>query len=479
MQKLTLPKTGQGMTEGTLVEWNVDVGGRIDEGDPVLHFETDKMVSEIAANQDGVLLEKRVEEGDTVAVGTLLGEEGEAPPSDDSDVSGEEDEKTAPADERAEMTPGDEREETTTAESTSDDEAGGAGSAGITRSTPAARRAAREAGVDVETVSAARETSRVTPEDVEAYLASNERDVEAVTQEGTEILGTPWARVVASDNDVTVEDVGEYLDVDRVRERHVREYLDSVSESTEETAHPVATEERAAPTVAEEVAISGGEKVMFDQMSHVAKNYASTTTAAKVDVTDLLDLYDDLKTTWVEEQDDELSLTAFVARAVAQTIPDFPRLNAEYVESEETLRLYDDVNLGIAVNSEDGLIVPTIYGCGSASVRELSRDIDAIARKVDDRRLEPGDLENATFSLSNAGSLGAYINTPQINPPQTAILGVCKIFDDAGVVDGEVVPRKYMHLCLTYDHRVVEGADAVQFLQRVKSALETPTSLLQ
>jgi pyruvate/2-oxoglutarate dehydrogenase complex dihydrolipoamide acyltransferase (E2) component len=213
-------------------------------------------------------------------------------------------------------------------------------------------------------------------------------------------------------------------------------------------------------------------------MSHVAQNYASTTTAARVDVTDLLDLYGSLKPTWVEEQGDSLSLTAFVARAVAQALPDYARLNAEYLEDENALRTYDDVNLGIAVNSDDGLIVPTIRHADRQSVRELSRSIETVAEKVEERQLSPEDLEGATFSISNAGSLGAYINTPQINAPQTAILGVCKIFDDAGVVDGEVVPRKRMHLCLTYDHRVIEGATAVEFLQTVKSRLESPSSLL-
>lgn len=464
MQKLTLPKSGQGMTEGTLVEWNVDVGDPVDEGDPVLHFETDKMVSEIAANQEGVLLERRVEEGETVAVGTVLGyvgEAGETPPSDETEAVTTPDETAAEAG--------------STSGATGDEPAAST----ITRATPAARRAAREAGVDVETVAGSQGANRVTPADVEAYVASDETAVESVAQGDAEILGTPWARVVASDNGVTVQEVGASMGVDRVRERHVREFLDAEPEPTTEPTEAVPSDERGPPTVADEVAIAGGAKVMFDQMSHVAKNYASTTTAAKVDVTALLELYEDLKTTWVEEQDDALSLTAFVARAVAQTLPAFPRLNAEYDEATETLRLYEDVNLGIAVNSGDGLIVPTIYESDDASVRELSRDIETVAEKVEERRLEPGDLENATFSISNAGSLGAYINTPQINPPQTAILGVCKIFDDAGVVDGEVVPRKFMHLCLTYDHRVIEGADAVRFLQRVKGSLETPSSLLQ
>jgi pyruvate/2-oxoglutarate dehydrogenase complex dihydrolipoamide acyltransferase (E2) component len=457
MQKLTLPKSGQGMTEGLLLEWHFEAEDSVSEGDPVLDFESEKMVGEVTANQDGVLLQKEVEEGETVAVGTVLGwigEEGETPPNEE--VSAE----TESESER-DIEPDVESNEVS----------------GVIRGTPTARRKARAADVDIEAVGTELGVNRVTPEAVEQYISDSPGgpDADVSQQTGNEILGSPWARTVAAEEGVEIQEVGETLGESRIRERHIRKYLE------ERPAEPEPTQksDQTGLTVAEEISITGGEKVMFDQMSRVAKNYASTTTAARVDVTPLLDLYEDLKATWVNEQGDSLSLTAFTARAVSQTLPEYPRLNAEYVEEENILRVYDEVNLGIAVNSDDGLIVPTIYDTEDSSVKELSRSIEEIAAKVDNRELEPEDLENGTFSISNAGSLGAYINTPQINPPQTAILGVCKIFDDVGVVDGEVVPRKYMHLCLTYDHRVIEGAEAVGFLQSVKSKLESPKSVLQ
>jgi pyruvate/2-oxoglutarate dehydrogenase complex dihydrolipoamide acyltransferase (E2) component len=459
MQKLTLPKSGQAMEEGTIVEWNVDVGEEIQAGDPVLHFETEKMVSEITANETGVLRAQRVEAGETVPIGTVLGWVGDQdePIPDDEEAVGTESEE-APA-----------------------DEAPAAGGDKPSRATPAARRAAREAGVSVDAVAAEGDLSRVTPADVEGFV-TRQAEASSATPSGAEdeeILGSPRARVVAEEEGVDIVSVGQAAGTDRVREADVYEYVESRPEAA--APGPAAGAEPRAkgePAIRDEQPIVGGEAVMFEQMSRVAQNYASTTTAARVDVTELLDLYEDLKATWTEEQGDSVSLTAFVARAVAQTLPEFPRLNAEYRPDEELLRTYADVNLGVAVNSDDGLIVPTIYHADDQSVRELSRSIDDLVAKVEDRRLEESDLANGTFSISNAGSLGAYINTPQINPPQTAILGMCKIFEDPGVVDGEVVPRKFMHLCLSYDHRVVEGATAVTFLQTVKSQLEAPTSLL-
>lgn len=469
MQKLTLPKSGQAMEEGTIVEWNVDVGEEIEAGDPILHFETEKMVSEITAAETGVLKDKRVEAGETVPIGTVLGYVGAPdepiPDADDVDVE--------PG------TAGSGAVDSTSGGPDTEAQPGHTGRDQPARATPAARRRAREAGIAVDDVAAALDVARVTPALIDEFLAqtgTGAGETGPAPHEGEEILGTPRARVVAEEEGVDVVSVGEAVGTDRVREADVREFVESADVAIERAEPETAARDE--PAILDEHPIVGSEAVMFEQMSTVATNYASTTTAARVDVTDLLDLYEEVKATWADEQDDSVSLTAFVARAVAQTIGDYPRLNAEYLPEEEVLRTYADVNLGLAVNSDDGLIVPTIYGADDQSVRELSRSIDDVVAKVEARRLEGSDLANATFSISNAGSLGAYMNTPQINPPQTAILGMCKIFEDPGIVDGDVVPRKFMHLCLSYDHRVVEGATAVTFLQTVKSKLESPTSLL-
>jgi pyruvate/2-oxoglutarate dehydrogenase complex dihydrolipoamide acyltransferase (E2) component len=124
------------------------------------------------------------------------------------------------------------------------------------------------------------------------------------------------------------------------------------------------------------------------------------------------------------------------------------------------------------------LLVPTVRGADGLSVRELGAEIRRLAEAARNRELGAGEMQDGTFTVSNAGALGAYINTPQINPPQTGILGMCTVTEEPGVVDGEIVPREFMHLCLTYDHRVVEGATAVQFLQAVGARLEEPQSLL-
>ncbi len=297
---------------------------------------------------------------------------------------------------------------------------------------------------------------------------------------------------------MSLEAVADAAETDRVRAADVRSYVerdagDGATEPSTTAAESAVAEpavesavesgsgadgaaverDPREPRVARDTPITGARSVMFERMGTAAGEYASTTTVARVDVTELLGLYDRLSTAW----DEDPSLTAFVVRAVGRSLPDYGVLNAEVVDGER-LRLYEDVNVGIAVDTDDGLLVPTIYDADDRTVRALSREIGRLASGAREGTLEHDDLQNGTFTVSNAGNLGAYINTPRINPPQTAVLGTCAIVDEPGVVDGDVVPRKFMHLTLTYDHRVVEGATAVGFLQEVKSQLEAPESLL-
>lgn len=498
MQTLKLPKSGQAMEEATIVEWTVDEGESVVENDAVVLFETDKMTSEVVADRDGVLLERSVEVGETVPIGTVLGYVGDPddtlPDSCDGTTAASDDDSGSSESGREDgdggtLDPGQE-----------DDDGGPA----VVRGSPSARRVAREADVDVEAVGQALDVSQVRQSDVEDYLAT-----QSVETDGHQVRGSPYAMKRAEELGVDLEAVGNAQGTDRVRSTDVETFAGSRSEAATdatpglegpepgmpeagttdnaveadafETSEATGTGESTSvgspPVVDEVLPLDGARSVMYDRMSTVASEYGSTTTVARVDVTDLVDLRDDLAPAWEEEYDVRPSYTAFVVAAAARSLSEYRILNAE-VDDDEGVRLYGDVNVGIAVNADDGLLVPTVYDADKRSVREISGEIARLAGAAREGSLEYDELQNGTFTVSNAGNLGAYINTPQINPPQSAILGMCTIFDEPGIVDGEVVPRKMMHLCLTYDHRVVEGATAVGFLQSVKDHLETPASLL-
>lgn len=476
MQVLKLPKSGKAMEEGTVTEWRFDEGDQVSEGDAVVIIESDKSEVEVAAQQDGVLLDIGVEAGNTVPVGTELGRVGSSEEATDGDETTDVVEHNGTATDPTES--GDEFPDVVT-------RTGSTAADSPVRATPTARRIARERGISIEAVLSNAEAGvSVRPEHVEAY------DRGADMSE-TEILGSPYARVVADDHGVSIEEVGETLGTDRVREADVERYVeehgvasstvvgaDADDEPTPSVESAVSADESAASerAVREDRPLTGAAGVMYDRMGAVAREYASTTTVQRVDVTALLDLYERLAPAW-EEQGDSLSLTAFVVRAVAHTLPGYGELNAE-ITDEELLRIYEDVNVGIAVDSDRGLVVPTIFDADGRSVRELSAEIDRLAGKARSGSLGPDEMQGGTFTVSNAGSLGAYMNTPQINPPQTAILGICKVFDEPGIVDGELVSRKKLHLCLTYDHRVIDGATAVGFVSQVAELLEAPESLL-
>jgi len=495
--ELTLPKGGKTMEEGMVVEWLLEEGDPVSAGEPVVVFDSEKMTSEVTAPADGVLVERAVPEGETVPVGTLLGrisDSGEEPSPEPASGN------TSAAEGGIE-TDGESSTDVVDAEERS------------FRSTPSARRVARKHDVSLEAVAAETGAQTVTPDLIERFVADDpstdsdgRRHIESESDGAidpselsvdpvanppeSDVLGSPWARVLAAEYGVSVEAIGETLGTDRVRAEHVREYASErdvtrevVSEADDDgavasrTVHSDTSEADPTPAVAREETLTGPAGVMFDRMERVNREYASTTTVARVDVTELMGLYDRLSSVWTEQTDASPSITAFVLRGVGRALPDYETLNAEVVGDRE-IRVYDDINVGIAVDTDNGLLVPTIYGADELTVRELSREIERLATGARDRSLDRTDLENGTFTVSNAGNLGAYINTPQINPPQTAILGVCAVSEEPGVVDGEVVPRKFMHLTLTYDHRIVEGSTAVGFLQRVATLLESPEALL-
>jgi pyruvate/2-oxoglutarate dehydrogenase complex dihydrolipoamide acyltransferase (E2) component len=171
-------------------------------------------------------------------------------------------------------------------------------------------------------------------------------------------------------------------------------------------------------------------------------------------------------------KDTGFSYTAYVAWAAAQSLREFPILNASL--DGERILLKRDVHLGVAVALERGLVVPVIRSADRKSLEEIARELDALAARARDGQLGPGDLSGSTFTLTNSGAFGSLLFTPIINLPEVAILGMGKVADTPVVRDGAIVGRKVMYLCLSYDHRVVDGAPALQFLQAVKRRLEQP-----
>ena len=215
---------------------------------------------------------------------------------------------------------------------------------------------------------------------------------------------------------------------------------------------------------------------MFERMTRVAATYAATTTVQKADVTRLVELKDELGRKWNGEV--KLRYISFFVKAVSMAIGEFPILNSTVNEEAGVIRMIKAVNLGIAVDTERGLLVPCLHDVAGLTLKEVAIRTNELVGRAVGNKLNRDDLTCATFTITNAGPLGAYLNTPMINPPGSAILGTCSINEEPAVVDGEIVPRKLMFLTLTYDHRIIQGAEAVGFLKKIVRLLEDPILLV-
>lgn len=385
-EQVRMPRLSQTMTSGRLVEWLKSEGEELNAGEPLAVVESDKAEVEIEAGSGGVLRKVLVAPGEEVPVGAPLAIVGAA----DEDIS-----SLLPGQARA-AAPAATEESPAPAQAPA--AAPAAAPAGRQPVSPAARRVARELGVDVTQVTGSGEGGLVTEKDVRAFAAQQAQ---------------PAAQV---DEDVEV------IPLTGVRRR-----------------------------IAERMALS----------RHTA---ADVTTVAEVDVTDVAAARRALG----------VSYTAFVAWAVAQSLREFPILNASLVE--DRILVKKNIHLGIAVAAEQGLVVPVVRDADRKSVEEISKEIDDLAARAREGKLMPDALTGSTFSITNSGAFGSLFFTPIINQPEVAVLGMGKVADTPVVRDGAIVARKIMYLCLSYDHRVVDGAPAVQFLQAVKHRLEQVSS---
>lgn len=236
---------------------------------------------------------------------------------------------------------------------------------------------------------------------------------------------------------------------------------------TEKDVRAFASQGMAAPVVeapedAQVIPLTGLRRRIAERVSLSRRTAADVTTVVDVDVSEVAAL----------RKESGSSYTAYVVWAAAQALREFPILNASLVE--ERILVKRDIHIGVAVALDQGLLVPVIRFADRKDVEGISREIDEMAARARDGQLTPDDLTGSTFTVTNSGAFGSLLFTPIINQPEVAILGMGKVADTPVVRDGAIVVRKVMYLCLSYDHRVVDGAPAVQFLQAVKRRLEQP-----
>jgi len=446
--EIILPKLGQTMEEGVIVEWLKKEGDPVARGDVLFQVESDKAVLEVESKTKGVLLKILVDKGVKVPVLTvvgLIGEPGEEIPSSTGGAAAQPTE--APASPPAEPALATAQPGRTLGSAEQD---GGEGRMFIS---PRARRLAQERGVDYARLAGSGPGGRIIERDVLALIESQP-------------AATPLARKVA-------QALGQPLPQPAVEGARLR---------VADLAAPMAPAPRpslVAEAPAAEGAVtplSGLRAVIAERMAHSAQTTAAVTLQSVVDATELVVLRERLKSALEKELGFSIGYNDLLAVIVTRCLVEFPYMNVR-LESDG-IRQLPEVNLGLAVDSERGLLVPVVHGAQGLRLKDLAvRFRDLVARARAGKAL-PDELSGGTFTITNLGMVGVDLFTPIINLPECAILGVGRIRPEPAVVDGQVAARQRMWLSLTFDHRLVDGAPAAHFLQRLIRYIEAPYLLL-
>jgi 2-oxoglutarate dehydrogenase E2 component (dihydrolipoamide succinyltransferase) len=430
MISIKVPPLGESIVEATVSRWLKNEGDAVAAGDTLVELETDKITVEVPALKAGVLTKQSHAAGDVVKVDEILGEldetkAGAASGSREAASSG------AP-------TPGASRSLQTTQAASQSPSAASSDSppSGDVKSSPAARRVAAEKGVDIGGVAGTGRGGVVSKPDVIGAITGGAGGAP------TPASSPPRAQPPAPTKPIPTFSGGGGNNAER------------------ETREKMSTRRK---RIAENLL----------QSQHAT---AHLTTFNEVDMSALNGLRDKFKEKVEKQYGVKLTFMPFFVKAACVALRDFPTINAQVDGDSIIYKHY--VNMGIAVASDQGLVVPNIKDADRKGTLEISQDIASLAKRARDTKLTMDDLTGGTFTITNGGVFGSLVSTPIINYPQVGILGLHKTQDRPVAINGQVVIRPMMYIALSYDHRIVEGQQAVQFLVRMKELVEDPAAML-
>ncbi|QDL99557.1 2-oxoglutarate dehydrogenase complex dihydrolipoyllysine-residue succinyltransferase [Rhodopseudomonas palustris] len=410
MTEIRVPTLGESVTEATIGRWFKQPGEAVAVDEPLVELETDKVTIEVPAPSAGTLGEIVAKDGETVAVGALLGQitDGAAPAKPAAAAPA----KAAPAPAAQAPAP------VAPAAKTPPSDAPLA---------PSVRRLSTESGVDASTVPGSGKDGRVTKGDM---LAAIEKAASAPTP-----VNQPAAAV-------------------QVR--------------APSPADDAAREER--------VKMTRLRQTIARRLKEVQNTAAMLTTFNEVDMTNVMALRAQYKDVFEKKHGAKLGFMGFFTKACVQALKDIPAVNAEIDGTDLIYKNY--YHVGVAVGTDKGLVVPVVRDCDTKSIAEIETSISDFGRRARDGQLKIEEMQGGTFTITNGGIYGSLMSTPILNAPQSGILGMHKIQERPVVVGGKIEVRPMMYLALSYDHRVIDGKEAVTFLVRVKESLEDPARLV-
>jgi 2-oxoglutarate dehydrogenase E2 component (dihydrolipoamide succinyltransferase) len=412
MTEIRVPTLGESVTEATIGRWFKKAGDAVAVDEPLVELETDKVTIEVPAPSAGVLGEISAKDGDTVAVGALLGQINEGAAGAAAKPA------AAPAKPAAPSPP-----QPVAAAPASAPRAAPADSP----LAPSVRKLSAESGIDASTVPGSGKDGRVTKGDM---LAAIEKAASAPTP--------------------------------------IHQAAAAVQVRAPSPADDAAREER--------VKMTRLRQTIARRLKEVQNTAAMLTTFNEVDMTHIMAMRAQYKDVFEKKHGSKLGFMGFFTKACVQALKDIPAVNAEIDGTDLIYKNY--YHIGVAVGTDKGLVVPVVRDCDQKSIAEIEKAIADYGRRARDGQLKIDEMQGGTFTITNGGIYGSLMSTPILNAPQSGILGMHKIQERAMVIGGKVEVRPMMYLALSYDHRVIDGKEAVTFLVRVKESLEDPARLV-
>ncbi|HYH12238.1 MAG TPA: 2-oxoglutarate dehydrogenase complex dihydrolipoyllysine-residue succinyltransferase [Thermomicrobiales bacterium] len=434
--EIKVPPLGESLVDAVVGQWLKTEGEEISRGETILELETDKVNLDVTAEDDGILGSIQKQEGDTVTVGEVLGL---------IEAGGNGAAKTAPAEAPSEPEKTPEPAESpapaasapapaATAEAPASQPSGAEDGAG--RAAPAVRRMAEEHDIDLSQVKGSGAGGRITRDDLVVHLATRGGQVPAAAPQPAPTPSQPQPAPQAA---ALAPAGGTRSDEERVRLSRRRQTIAARLVEAQQTA-------------------------------------AMLTTFNEIDMSAVMELRKRRKDAFKEQYGVNLGFMSFFTKAAIGALKAFPEVNSELDGNELILKRHYDI--GIAVGVEEGLVVPVVRDADRKSFAEIERTIVELATKARENKLAISDLQGGTFTITNGGVFGSLLSTPILNTPQVGILGMHTIQQRPVAIDGEVVIRPMMYVALSYDHRIVDGQQAVQFLVKIKKLIEDPETLL-
>ncbi|AQQ53508.1 2-oxoglutarate dehydrogenase complex dihydrolipoyllysine-residue succinyltransferase [Planococcus lenghuensis] len=419
MAEIKVPELAESITEGTIAQWLKQPGDSVEKGEFIVELETDKVNVEVISEEAGIIQELLAEEGDTVEVGQVIAVVGEGSGEGAAPAPKQEEPKQEDAGAKAQPA-----EDKTVAETTGEQPSSSEPASPDERviASPAARKLAREKGIDLSAIQTVDPLGRVRVQDVEGH--SNKPAAPATKQEAPKA-----AQPQAQDDRV-------------VREK-----------------------------------MSRRRQTIANRLLEVRQNTAMLTTFNEIDMTNMMALRSRKKDEFLEKNDVKLGFMSFFTKAVTAALKKYPYVNAEIDGTDLLLKQFYDI--GIAVSTEEGLVVPIVRDTDRKNFAEIEREIGELAKKARDKKLQLSDMTGGSFTITNGGVFGSLMSTPILNGSQAAILGMHTIQHRPIAIDKETMEiRPMMYVALSYDHRIIDGKDSVGFLKMIKDLIENPEDLL-